>query len=247
MQRNKTRHGDPQTPVNVSVRWSLDTAFDLWQLCMPPKERKQMGTKTVWRPPQEGWIKCNTDAAFYPHQGHGATGAVLRDGSGLFVGGRAQWYPHGLDALTLEALACRDGVALARSKGVSRLILETDSQEFVKLWKDSTTQRSRIVSIIRETREISLCFADFSIFYISRSCNRVAHTLAKQVSDDNRLGEWQLAPACVDHLLTHDCNPVDPNSKSQKKKDLHFFFSNTKQVSYSIISYLRCCNSRPES
>jgi hypothetical protein len=131
-------------------------------------------------------------AAFYPHQGHGATGAVLRD------------------ALTLEALACRDGVALARSKGVSHLILEADSQEFMKLWRDSTTQRSRIAPIIREIRESSLCFVDFSIFYISRSCNRVAHTLAKQVSDDNRLAEWQLAPACVDHLMTLDCNPVDP-------------------------------------
>jgi hypothetical protein len=67
----------------------------------------------------------------------------------------------------------------------------------------------------------SLCFVDFSIFYISRSCNRVAHTLAKQVSDDNRLAEWQLAPACVDHLMTLDCNPVDPwmEGLSHKKKD----------------------------
>ena len=115
--------------------------------------------------------------------------------------------PHGLDALTLEALACRDGTILARDKGVRRLIVETDSQEFVKLWKEGANQRSQIASIIRETREISSSFVEFSVMFTSRSCNRVAHVLAKQVSSDNRLGEWQLAPTCVDHLVTSDCNP----------------------------------------
>ena len=81
-----------------------------------------------WRAPPAGWFKCNTDGAFYPDQGQGASGIALRNDAGLFVGGQARWYPHGLDALTLEALACRDGVALARDKGVQRLILETDSQ-----------------------------------------------------------------------------------------------------------------------
>jgi hypothetical protein len=32
-------------------------------------------------------------------------------------------------------------------------------------------------------------------------------TLAKQVSMDTRLGEWQYAPSCVAQLVTADCNP----------------------------------------
>ena len=104
-------------------------------------------------------------------------------------------------------MASRDGAVLARDKGVQRLILETDSQEFVKLWKEGANQRSQIASIIRETREISSSFVEFSVMFTSRSCNRVAHVLAKQVSSDNKLGEWQLAPTCVDHLVTSDCNP----------------------------------------
>jgi len=73
---------------------------------------------------------------------------------------------------------------------VSLLILETDSQEFVKLWKEGANQRSRIASIIRQTRELSSSFVYFSVTFTSRACNRVAHVLAKQVSGDNRLGEW---------------------------------------------------------
>lgn len=42
---------------------------------------------------------------------------VLRNDTGTFVGGKARWYPHGLDALTLEALVCRDVAVLAETKG----------------------------------------------------------------------------------------------------------------------------------
>ena len=81
----------------------------------------------------------------------------------------------------------------------------------MKLWAAGMVQRSRIAQvIIRESRELSLCFSAFKLLYSSRSCNRVAYTLAKQVSGDNRMEEWQLAPSCVDHLITVDCNPDDP-------------------------------------
>ena len=70
-------------------------------------------------------------------------------------------------------------------------------------------QRSYLAPIFREIRELSLCFTDFNLVYANRSCNRVAHMLAKQVTDDIRLGEWHSAPTCIDLLLTEDCNPVN--------------------------------------
>jgi hypothetical protein len=54
---------------------------------------------------------------------------------GTFLGGRATWYRHGLDALTMEALACRDGAVFAHESSVQNLIIETDSQELLKLWE----------------------------------------------------------------------------------------------------------------
>ena len=84
--------------------------------------------------------------------------------------------------------------------------METDSQELVKLWEIGGLQRSSISPIIRDIREISASFLDFSLVYVNRACNHVAHTLAKQVSDGNRTGEWQLAPSGIANLLTEDCN-----------------------------------------
>jgi len=165
MQWNQRRHGDVHKPVSVAVRWSLDTALDLWNMNKPMKPVKERNSVQRWRVPLVGRFKCNTDGAFYLDQGQSASGVALRNDAGLFVGGQARWYPHGL----------------VGARGVQCLILETDSQEFVKLWKEGANQRSRIASIIRETREISSSFVDFSVVSTCRSCNRVAHVLAKQV------------------------------------------------------------------
>ena len=129
--------------------------------------------KERWQPPDEGWIKCNVDGAFYSESGQGATGAVLQNDAGSFEAGRAKWYSHCLDPLSMEALACRDGVALAADLGVQKLKIETDSQELVNLWKMGDNQRSCIAPIIREIRDRSAVFLAFSLVYANRSCNHV--------------------------------------------------------------------------
>lgn len=207
MQRNNRRHGAPVQSVRGAVQWAVDLAHDLWLMHEPKLQVPVPVPRPGWKLSETSWVKCNTDGAFCVEKRWGATGVVLRDHHGSFVAGRAQWYKHGLDALTMEALAVRDGLALAHNKGIQRLQLETDSQELVKLWTTDTDHRSRIGPVIREAREISLIFVDFKLFYSRRSCNRVAHTLAKQVSEDRRLVEWHETPTCVRNLITEDCSP----------------------------------------
>jgi len=38
----------------------------------------------------------------------------------------------------IEAFACRDGIQLARLKGVSKLLVETDCEMLAKLWEKRT-------------------------------------------------------------------------------------------------------------
>jgi hypothetical protein len=66
----------------------------------------------TWKPPADGWLKCNFDGAFYS-DGSGATGIILRDHNGSFQGGSAKWYDHYVDALSMEVLACQDAVIFA--------------------------------------------------------------------------------------------------------------------------------------
>ena len=194
----------------MAVNWAVDLAHDLWQITQEKKPVKPVTVRQNWRPPPSGWCKCNVDAAFDANAGQGATAVVLRSDDGSFGGGRARWYPHGLDALMMEAIACRDGLQFAREKGVLRLQNEMDCQELVKLWALGSNQRSYITPIIRDIVEISSGFLDFTLMYAPRTCNRVAHVLTKQVSDEVRLGEWHIAPTCIDHLVTEECNYVTP-------------------------------------
>lgn len=84
----------------------------------------------------------------------------------------------------MEVTACKEGLILAGDLGIRKVQFETDSQELVKLWETGELQRSRISPIIREILELSASFHDFSLMYVHRSCNHVAHTLAKPVSDE---------------------------------------------------------------
>lgn len=131
MLRNRRRHGEVGMPIRQEILCVCVTAFDLWQLLHPQKEQS---TKILpkWKPPEEGWIRGNSDAAFYL-DGSGATGAVLRDHQGCFKGGAARWYATCMDVLTMGALACRDGLFLAKKFGATRVQLETDRQEFVSV------------------------------------------------------------------------------------------------------------------
>jgi ribonuclease HI len=157
--------------------------------------------------PPSGWLKCNVDGAFYEQQWQGATGAVLHDDNGAFVRGGAKWYGHYLDALNMEALACRDGLLMARQVHAQRVWLETDCQELLKLWRTWDNQWSSVMPILTEIRDLSLLFHNFNFSFISRNCNRVAHTLAKQVTSGTQVGWWHQTPTCVLSLLTSYCNP----------------------------------------
>jgi ribonuclease HI len=89
-----------------------------------------------WRPPAPGWIKCNVDGAFYPQlENAGATGAVLRDHNGGLLQGKAVWREHITDAMTMEVLALKEGLLLARQRGALKVCAETDCLEVVNLWR----------------------------------------------------------------------------------------------------------------
>ena len=82
--------------------------------CQATKEAGGGGVRKLkWRPPSEGWFKCNFDGAFYQSLGQGATGVVIRDPIGNCSGGRAKGHPFCLDALTMEATAFKEGMILA--------------------------------------------------------------------------------------------------------------------------------------
>lgn len=73
-----------------------------------------------WSAPDVGWFKLNTDASFSAEVNEGASGVVLRDHSGVILAAAGRWYDRVPDVLTAEAMAARDGVALAADQGCEK-------------------------------------------------------------------------------------------------------------------------------
>lgn len=190
MMRNKRRHGEVSMSIQQAVLWARDTASDLWQLGHPLDQQVPARDVPKWRRPEVGWSKINTDAAFSEHSRQGATSTVIRDDQGAFLVAQATWYDQGLDACTMEALACRDSLKPAAQMGLQQVALEPDCLQVVQMWKKKEVQRSIIDPILKEIEEISFAFQQFSFSFISRKCNKVAHLLARQVSSVHRLEMW---------------------------------------------------------
>jgi hypothetical protein len=61
----------------------------------------------------------------------------------------------------MEALACCDGLIMAQQSGAQKVWSETDCQELMRLWTAGENQRSSVVTILREVRELSMTFQAF--------------------------------------------------------------------------------------
>jgi hypothetical protein len=86
------------------------------------------------------------------------------------------------------------------------------------LWNKKDAQRSIIDPVLKEIDELRLAFHDFSFSYVSRVCNKVLHTLAKQVSGSHRLETWYVTLTCVYDLIILRLRPADNKRQASKKK-----------------------------
>jgi ribonuclease HI len=207
-ERNARKHGERGRSVTDSVRWAMQTSLDLSHSSRE-KPRKVLKPKEHWKPPAEGVIKINTDASFQEQEMTGGIGLVVRDHQGNLVRGQALWYGHAESALSMEALAIREGARLAQERGYVHVVIESDSLMAVNLCNADDQNRSKLRTIVQEIRDIRRAFASFSILAVGREANNVAHLCDKQASSDRRRCLWiNYNPGFLTDTLASDCNHV---------------------------------------
>jgi hypothetical protein len=107
-------------------------------------------------------------------------------------------------------LTLRDGVRLACDLGISRVEVETDASDVVKLWKDRNQGRSEITSILQEIEGMTSNLEFFQLAFIGREANEGAHLCAKQASATRRRCLWiNYIPSFLVRCLQNDCKPDD--------------------------------------
>jgi ribonuclease HI len=104
-----------------------------------------------------------------------------------------------------ELLACRAAIHLAKDRGVSKLVLETDCQTAVR--KIATTELDRSVQgpLVEDIKALLGSFNEFLVSFVRRTGNRVAHVFAKLGCDNKCCNTWvDFPPGCVVDPLASD-------------------------------------------
>jgi ribonuclease HI len=115
-------------------------------------------------------IKINVDAAMGKNTRRGSVAAVARDDSGKFVGASAVVLSGQVAAETVEALACREAIALARDINARRVRVASDCSNVIASIEEGT--RGVYALITMELRDAKRDFEELSFCHERRGSNK---------------------------------------------------------------------------
>ncbi|KAL4280844.1 hypothetical protein GQ457_03G019340 [Hibiscus cannabinus] len=133
-----------------------------------------------WCPPEDGWVKLNTDGTRSSIDGRAACGGVLRDHTGTWIRGFTRFVGR-CSVVEAELWGIGTGMALAWELGYRQLVIETDSVDALRLIE----QRSKGGGPFTLVHRIHvLRVLDWRLVFskIGRDSNDVADRLAKLAS-----------------------------------------------------------------
>jgi ribonuclease HI len=131
----------------------------------------------AWIPPPSGMAKINVDAAISRAGDKGAAGAICRDSNGNYLGSSVLIIKGFTDPASLEAIACREALALAEDLALQRVYIASDCKNVVEVLREGTM--GKYSSITREIAARSSSLQDCIFAHEGRSSNYEAHNLAK--------------------------------------------------------------------
>jgi hypothetical protein len=125
--------------------------------------------------PLAGFAKIHVDGAEFRSRG-GSAAAVCRDEAGNYLGSSSLVIDGQTDPATLEAIACRESLALAEDLLLQNFVVSSDCKQVVNdIHKGCQGPYGSVIT------EIKLRASSFSCNFIfeSRAVNGDAHSLAK--------------------------------------------------------------------
>ncbi|XP_047079767.1 uncharacterized protein LOC124690424 [Lolium rigidum] len=143
---------------------------------------KSTGPKSPWERPAPRQIKVNVDGSFYLEEYAGSVAAVLRDTFGNFVAASTIYMPTVASASMTEALAMREGLALANRLGYNNVLMESDSTDVVEACRGDEAWWG----------EVSAVFADCVDLVSLIGCVNLARTQLRIDSDNTMRTEMMI-------------------------------------------------------
>ncbi|XP_019168893.1 PREDICTED: uncharacterized protein LOC109164800 [Ipomoea nil] len=152
--------------------------------------------------PAPSGLQCHVDAAWSPTTWAAAFGAVLLDDQGGFVAALNGRLPLCENAITAEALACKEALSWLKDRQITSVTLSMDCSVLKSyLSKVDLHPRSYVSIIVCECQAIMAQFTSCYLQLVPRRLNIVAHTLASRVTDQESTMLWDGDPP--DFIVAH--------------------------------------------
>ncbi|KAL0376653.1 UNVERIFIED_CONTAM: LINE-1 retrotransposable element O protein [Sesamum calycinum] len=175
-------------------------AFHQQSFVPPPPH--QLISPPHWQYPPPNFIKLNFDGAVFDRGKETGIGVVARNDRGDCVGWLSLRLAKTSDGPLAEAFAAREAVLFAINRGWQNVVLEGDCATLITKLLPGLRDFSAIGSITLDIQNL-ISYFQFSRFsFVQRSCNSVAHVLAK-LALGSASGESNI-PAPAAHFVMLD-------------------------------------------
>ena len=104
-------------------------------------ENKLIVKQQQWKPPPQGWLKINVDAAINIEKQVAGLGMVLRDFNGSFIAATVKSFKFYGNVIFAESEAVEWSLQVAKTITMSSIMVEIDSQGVYIFLICSTTRR----------------------------------------------------------------------------------------------------------
>jgi hypothetical protein len=139
----------------------------------PPKVGVQRTPAPRWIPPSDGLAKANVDGVVSVADSLGAAAVVFHSMDGTYIGSSVIVFPRIPDPPSLEALACREALALAEDLS----LVASDCRQVIDDISEDTG--GQYASIVKEISIHKLAFNNVIFTFERRESNKDAHSLAR--------------------------------------------------------------------
>ena len=132
----------------------------------------------------------NYDGAVFSQQGRAGLGVIIRNNDGAVMALMAQQIPLPTTVAQVEALAARRVVEFALEIGITKAIVEGDSETIVRELKEPTLSMALHGHLIQDVKCLSSSFVSLSLTHVRHQGNNAAHALARWAIKGPNLTVW---------------------------------------------------------
>ncbi|KAL5566290.1 hypothetical protein UlMin_029454 [Ulmus minor] len=207
--RNKWIHEQTWLDDESCYSWARQHLEDFLDANIRIEALLKKKVNSPWQAPPHGWVKINSDAAWYSTKKKFGLGTTIRDSTGKVLGSAAMPIYSSVSVAVVESSALERGASLAKQMGFSAVILESDCLEVTKALDLKSVLAYEINYVYDSIYELCSNFQLYKFSHTQRMGNQVAHSLAMlALSLDNEQIWTTGIPESIQHFVSADIQQI---------------------------------------